>query len=184
MCFFRKTKYFYKGKLDWDERSSAGRYVRENCKALKVGTCCYCCCCFMLLSLALPFSTLGATFLFSHPYHWLCVFRYKHQLRVFARFSSRFLSRVCLLSSVVRFPALSTSCAFSRTFVVASFPRLSLVTGCAFSRAMRQFRVFARFLVPFPALGTGCYWFVRYPFIVTGFIWFYDGRKKLVKPMW
>lgn len=31
----RKTKYFYKGKLDWDERSSAGRYVRENCKALK-----------------------------------------------------------------------------------------------------------------------------------------------------
>lgn len=121
MCFFRKTKYFYKGKLDWDERSSAGRYVRENCKALKVGTCCYCCCCFMLLSLALPFSTLGATFLFSHPYHWLCVFRYKHQLRVFARFSSRFLSRVCLLSSVVRFPALSTSCAFSRTFVVASF---------------------------------------------------------------
>ena len=34
--FFRKTKYFYKGKLDWDERSSAGRYVRDNCKALKV----------------------------------------------------------------------------------------------------------------------------------------------------
>ena len=33
---FRKTKYFYKGKLDWDERSSAGRYVRENCKALRV----------------------------------------------------------------------------------------------------------------------------------------------------
>jgi len=31
----RKTKYFYKGKLDWDERSSAGRYVRDNCKALK-----------------------------------------------------------------------------------------------------------------------------------------------------
>ncbi|KAM7426472.1 Dual specificity protein kinase clk2 [Porites harrisoni] len=31
----RKTKYFYKGKLDWDERSSAGRYVRENCKALR-----------------------------------------------------------------------------------------------------------------------------------------------------
>lgn len=31
----RKTKYFYRGKLDWDERSSAGRYVRENCKALK-----------------------------------------------------------------------------------------------------------------------------------------------------
>ena len=33
---FRKTKYFYKGKLDWDERCSAGRYVKENCKALKV----------------------------------------------------------------------------------------------------------------------------------------------------
>lgn len=31
-------KYFYKGKLDWDERSSAGRYVKENCKALKVTT--------------------------------------------------------------------------------------------------------------------------------------------------
>lgn len=32
----RKTKYFYHGKLDWDERSSAGRYVRENCKPLRV----------------------------------------------------------------------------------------------------------------------------------------------------
>ncbi|XP_002738423.1 dual specificity protein kinase CLK2-like [Saccoglossus kowalevskii] len=31
----RKTKYFYHGKLDWDEKSSAGRYVRENCKSLK-----------------------------------------------------------------------------------------------------------------------------------------------------
>jgi len=30
----RKTKYFYRGRLDWDERSSAGRYVRENCKPL------------------------------------------------------------------------------------------------------------------------------------------------------
>ncbi|XP_030754062.1 probable dual specificity protein kinase madd-3 isoform X2 [Sitophilus oryzae] len=29
-----KTKYFYKGKLDWDEKSSAGRYVRDNCKPL------------------------------------------------------------------------------------------------------------------------------------------------------
>ncbi|XP_017463547.1 PREDICTED: dual specificity protein kinase CLK2-like, partial [Rhagoletis zephyria] len=30
-----KTKYYYHGKLmDWDERSSAGRYVRENCKPL------------------------------------------------------------------------------------------------------------------------------------------------------
>jgi CDC-like kinase len=31
----RKTKYFYHGRLDWDERSTAGRYVRENCKPLK-----------------------------------------------------------------------------------------------------------------------------------------------------
>lgn len=30
-----KTKYFYHGRLDWDEKSSAGRYVRENCKPLK-----------------------------------------------------------------------------------------------------------------------------------------------------
>lgn len=30
-----KTKYYYHGKLlDWDERSSAGRYVRENCKPI------------------------------------------------------------------------------------------------------------------------------------------------------
>ncbi|XP_060525217.1 probable dual specificity protein kinase madd-3 [Cylas formicarius] len=29
-----KTKYFYRGKLDWDEKSSAGRYVRDNCKPL------------------------------------------------------------------------------------------------------------------------------------------------------
>ncbi|XP_011688117.1 PREDICTED: dual specificity protein kinase CLK2 isoform X6 [Wasmannia auropunctata] len=29
-----KTKYFYHGKLDWDDKSSAGRYVRDNCKAL------------------------------------------------------------------------------------------------------------------------------------------------------
>ncbi|XP_028161877.1 CTD kinase subunit alpha isoform X9 [Ostrinia furnacalis] len=29
-----RTKYFYHGKLDWDEKSSAGRYVRENCKPL------------------------------------------------------------------------------------------------------------------------------------------------------
>lgn len=33
-----KTKYFYHGKLDWDQSSSAGRYVRENCKPLKVST--------------------------------------------------------------------------------------------------------------------------------------------------
>ena len=35
-CVFRKTKYFYKGRLDWDDRSSAGRYVRDNCKPLTV----------------------------------------------------------------------------------------------------------------------------------------------------
>uniref|UniRef100_A0A8D8X1D8 Serine/threonine-protein kinase Doa n=1 Tax=Cacopsylla melanoneura TaxID=428564 RepID=A0A8D8X1D8_9HEMI len=29
-----KTKYFYHGKLDWDEKSTGGRYVRENCKPL------------------------------------------------------------------------------------------------------------------------------------------------------
>lgn len=31
-----KTKYFYHGKLEWDEKSNAGRYVRENCKPLHV----------------------------------------------------------------------------------------------------------------------------------------------------
>lgn len=30
-----KTKYFSSGKLVWDEQSSAGKYVRENCKVLK-----------------------------------------------------------------------------------------------------------------------------------------------------
>jgi len=30
-----KTKYFQTGKLVWDEHSSAGKYVRENCKPLK-----------------------------------------------------------------------------------------------------------------------------------------------------
>ncbi|CAH1183439.1 unnamed protein product [Phaedon cochleariae] len=29
-----KTKYFYRGKLEWDEKSAAGRYVRDNCKPL------------------------------------------------------------------------------------------------------------------------------------------------------
>uniref|UniRef100_A0A0K8TRV9 dual-specificity kinase n=1 Tax=Tabanus bromius TaxID=304241 RepID=A0A0K8TRV9_TABBR len=29
-----KTKYFYHGKLDWDEKSSVGRYVRDHCKPL------------------------------------------------------------------------------------------------------------------------------------------------------
>jgi len=36
-CLSRKTKYFYKGRLDWDPKSSSGRYVRENCKPFKVG---------------------------------------------------------------------------------------------------------------------------------------------------
>ncbi|CAF0989710.1 unnamed protein product [Rotaria sp. Silwood1] len=31
----KKTKYFYHGRLDWDERSSAGRYVRDNCKPIR-----------------------------------------------------------------------------------------------------------------------------------------------------
>ncbi|XP_066577271.1 dual specificity protein kinase CLK2 [Amia ocellicauda] len=31
----RKQKYFYHGRLDWDDGSSAGRYVRENCKPLR-----------------------------------------------------------------------------------------------------------------------------------------------------
>lgn len=35
MCRKTKTKYFYHGHLDWDEKSSAGRYVRENCKPLR-----------------------------------------------------------------------------------------------------------------------------------------------------
>ncbi|XP_018010754.1 probable dual specificity protein kinase madd-3 isoform X4 [Hyalella azteca] len=30
-----RTKYFYHGKLVWDEKSSAGRYVRESCKPLR-----------------------------------------------------------------------------------------------------------------------------------------------------
>ncbi|RXG51700.1 Serine/threonine-protein kinase Doa [Armadillidium vulgare] len=30
-----RTNYFYHGTLDWDEKSSAGRYVRENCKPLR-----------------------------------------------------------------------------------------------------------------------------------------------------
>jgi CDC-like kinase len=29
-----RVKYFKKGRLEWDEKSSAGRYVRENCKPL------------------------------------------------------------------------------------------------------------------------------------------------------
>lgn len=30
----RKQKYFYRNKLDWDKSSSAGKYVRDNCKPL------------------------------------------------------------------------------------------------------------------------------------------------------
>lgn len=30
----KKTKYFRKGKLDWDSHSNDGKYVRENCKPL------------------------------------------------------------------------------------------------------------------------------------------------------
>jgi len=30
-----RTKYFYHGKLDWDDKSSNGRYVREACKKLR-----------------------------------------------------------------------------------------------------------------------------------------------------
>jgi len=30
----RKHKYFYHNKLDWDQHSSAGKYVRDNCKPL------------------------------------------------------------------------------------------------------------------------------------------------------
>ncbi|KAK3088716.1 hypothetical protein FSP39_022949 [Pinctada imbricata] len=31
----KKQKYFYDYRLDWDSKSSAGRYVRENCKPFK-----------------------------------------------------------------------------------------------------------------------------------------------------
>ncbi|XP_015786680.1 serine/threonine-protein kinase Doa isoform X3 [Tetranychus urticae] len=34
MCRKTKTKYYHHGRLDWDYKSSAGRYVRENCKPL------------------------------------------------------------------------------------------------------------------------------------------------------
>lgn len=30
----KKTKYFYRGDVDWDRNSSSGRYVRENCRPL------------------------------------------------------------------------------------------------------------------------------------------------------
>ena len=32
----RKTKYFWKGVLDWDPESPDGKYVKEHCKKLKV----------------------------------------------------------------------------------------------------------------------------------------------------
>lgn len=35
MCRKTKTNYFYHGRLDWDEKSPAGKYVRENCKSLR-----------------------------------------------------------------------------------------------------------------------------------------------------
>ncbi|XP_052435226.1 dual specificity protein kinase CLK2b isoform X6 [Carassius gibelio] len=35
----RKQKYFYRGRLDWDESTSAGRYVRENCRPLRYVMC-------------------------------------------------------------------------------------------------------------------------------------------------
>ena len=31
-----KTKYFNNGKLLWEDNTSAGKYVRENCKVIKV----------------------------------------------------------------------------------------------------------------------------------------------------
>ncbi|XP_074601952.1 CDC like kinase darkener of apricot isoform X5 [Brevipalpus obovatus] len=34
MCRKTKTKYYHHGRLDWDYKSSAGRYVRENCQPL------------------------------------------------------------------------------------------------------------------------------------------------------
>ena len=68
--FFRKTKYFYKGKLDWDERSSAGRYVRENCKALKVN----------ILSREMLFKFLSKLkFLFVFAELWLKLLQFRLQ---------------------------------------------------------------------------------------------------------
>ncbi|VDM10413.1 unnamed protein product [Wuchereria bancrofti] len=34
MCRKSKTKYFYHGRLDWNEKTQAGQYVRDNCKPL------------------------------------------------------------------------------------------------------------------------------------------------------
>lgn len=34
MCRKSKTKYFYHGHLDWDDKTQAGQYVKDNCKPL------------------------------------------------------------------------------------------------------------------------------------------------------
>lgn len=34
ICRKSKTRYFHHGKLDWDEKSSNGRYVRDHTKPL------------------------------------------------------------------------------------------------------------------------------------------------------
>lgn len=34
MCRKSKTKYFYHGRLDWNEKTQTGQYVKENCKPL------------------------------------------------------------------------------------------------------------------------------------------------------
>ncbi|XP_011495656.1 PREDICTED: serine/threonine-protein kinase Doa isoform X2 [Ceratosolen solmsi marchali] len=34
MAHETKTRYFYHGKLDWNDKTSVGRYVRDNCKPL------------------------------------------------------------------------------------------------------------------------------------------------------
>ena len=31
-----KTKYFWRGRLDWDDRNEAGQYVKRQCRPLKV----------------------------------------------------------------------------------------------------------------------------------------------------
>lgn len=33
---YYRTKYFYHGRLDWNEKTQAGQYVRDNCKPLAV----------------------------------------------------------------------------------------------------------------------------------------------------
>ena len=52
----RKTKYFWKGVLDWDPESPDGKYVKEHCKKLKV---CFCstesCSCAIIIFSSSPF---------------------------------------------------------------------------------------------------------------------------------